>query len=41
MFDTYGWRDQRLPIALAFMIIAAHLDLRADFVRQASPPCSC
>ena len=35
MFDTY-MADQRLPIALAFMIIAcAHLDLRDDFVRRA------
>ena len=34
MFDTY-MADQRLPIALAFMIIAcAHLDLRDDFVRR-------
>jgi hypothetical protein len=34
MFDTY-MADQRLPIALAFMIIAcAHLDLRVDFVRR-------
>ena len=34
MFDTY-MADQRLPIALAFMVIAcAHLDLRDDFVRR-------
>ena len=34
MFDTY-MADQRLPIALAFMIIAcAYLDLRDDFVRR-------
>src|SRR6476469_7369656 len=34
MFDTY-MADQRLPIALAFMIIAcAHLDLRDYFVRR-------
>src|SRR5262252_8698750 len=34
LFDTY-MADQRLPIALAFMIIAcAHLDLRDDFVRR-------
>jgi hypothetical protein len=34
MFDTY-MADQRLPIALAFMIIAcAHLDLRDDLVRR-------
>jgi hypothetical protein len=33
MFDTY-MADQRLPIALAFMVIAcAHLNLRDDFVR--------
>jgi hypothetical protein len=34
LFDTY-MADQRLPIALAFMIIAcAHLDLRDEFVRR-------
>jgi hypothetical protein len=34
LFDTY-MADQRLPIALAFMVIAcAHLDLRDDFVRR-------
>jgi hypothetical protein len=34
LFDTY-MADQRLPIALAFMVIAcAHLDLRVDFVRR-------
>ncbi|HEY7663438.1 MAG TPA: hypothetical protein VH934_09995 [Xanthobacteraceae bacterium] len=34
LFDTY-MADQRLPIALAFMIIACtHLDLRDDFVRR-------
>jgi hypothetical protein len=34
LFDTY-MADQRLPIALAFMVIAcAHLDLREDFVRR-------
>jgi hypothetical protein len=33
MFDTY-MADQRLPIALAFMVIAcAHVNLRDDFVR--------
>jgi hypothetical protein len=33
MFDTY-MADQRLPIALAFMVIAcAHLSLRDDFLR--------
>jgi len=34
MFDTY-MADQRLPIALAFMVVAcAHLNLRDDFVRR-------
>src|SRR5215831_11269070 len=34
LFDTY-MADQRLPIALAFMVIAcAHLDLRDEFVRR-------
>jgi hypothetical protein len=34
LFDTY-MADQRLPIALAFMVIAcAHLDLRDDVVRR-------
>ncbi len=34
LFDTY-MADQRLPIALAFMVIAcAQLDLRDDFVRR-------
>jgi len=34
LFDTY-MADQRLPIALAFMIIAcAYLDLRDEFVRR-------
>jgi hypothetical protein len=34
LFDTY-MADQRLPIALAFMVIAcAHLNLRDDFVRR-------
>ena len=34
LFDTY-MADQRLPIALAFMIIACtHLDLRDEFVRR-------
>src|SRR5436309_2855030 len=34
LFDPY-MADQRLPIALAFMIIAcAHLDLRDEFVRR-------
>ena len=34
LFDTY-MADQRLPIALAFMISAsAHLDLRDEFVRR-------
>ena len=34
MFDTY-MADQRLPIAVAFMVVAcAHLNLRDDFVRR-------
>jgi hypothetical protein len=34
MFETY-MADQRLPIALAFMVVAcAHLNLRDDFVRR-------
>jgi hypothetical protein len=34
LFDTY-MADQRLPIALAFMVVAcAHLSLRDDFVRR-------
>src|SRR5215813_12123730 len=34
LFDTY-MADQRLPVALAFMVIAcAHLDLRDEFVRR-------
>jgi hypothetical protein len=34
LFDTY-MADQRLPIALAFMVVAcAHLNLRDDFVRR-------